>query len=418
MIVYKFGGASVKNADAVKKLARIIGQADRPLVVVVSAMGKTTNGLEAVLESSRTPGGNPNLLLTQLFEQHQTIMDVLFDQPEHRIYEVVKKLLDDAAATISMYADRDYNFLYDQVISVGEMVSTRIVSAWLEKEGIANLWTDIRNLLKTDSTYREANVDLKSSGENCRREFYKDGNSCFITQGFIGSDNAGHTTTLGREGSDYTAALLAYFLNAEQVTLWKDVEGIYNADPALFKNVQKVERLNYQEVIELTYYGAKVIHPKTIKPLYDKQIPLYVKCFDTPKKTGTTVSGHIHPGEHPPFIILLENQVLISISNKDLSFISEFNLLRLFELLHSFRVKANLMQHSAVSFSFCADTPRGQTVEELVGQLQNHFRVLYNKGLKLLTIRNYSEELINEWVLNGQILLEQRSRHTVQLVLA
>ncbi|MCB2220115.1 MAG: aspartate kinase [Bacteroidetes bacterium] len=417
MIVYKFGGASVKNADAVKNLAQIIVRAKRPLIVVISAMGKTTNGLEAILDESRKPNGNSDFLLEQLFVQHRSILDALFDKPDHPVYAFVKRLFDEAATTIKEYADRDYNFLYDRVISIGELVSTQIVSAWLAKEGIDNQWTDIRDLLKTDSNYREAIVDSEVSGENCRHYFQKNATGCYITQGFIGSDQAGHTTTLGREGSDYTAALLAYFLDAEEVILWKDVEGIYNADPAFFKEVQKVEKLDYQEVIELTYYGAKVIHPKTIKPLYDKQIPLYVKSFHAPEKSGTTVGSQGLQTERLPFIIVLENQVLISISNKDLSFISEFNLIRLFDLLHSFRVKANLMQHSAISFSFCVDTPRGQAVEELIRQLQKDFRVLYNKGLRLVTIRNYTQELINDWSENGQVLVEQRSRYTAQLVL-
>ncbi len=418
MIVYKFGGASVKNAEAVKNLAGIIRNANKPVIVVMSAMGKTTNKLESILEESRKPRGNYRKLLDALVEDHLNVLNDLFQDPLHPVFNSVNGFFEEVASAISRYSDQDYNFLYDQVIAAGELVSSRIVSAWLEHEGVQNNWLDIRTILKTDSTYREAIVDAAATSGHCEKFFQVEHSLCYITQGFIGSDPDGFTTTLGREGSDYTAALLAHFLDAERVTLWKDVEGIFNADPALFKEVQKVSALNYQEVIELTYYGAKVIHPKTIKPLYDKQIPLYVKSFNAPEASGTVVGNHAMQGPGFPFIIVLENQVLISISKKDLSFVSEINLRRLFDLLHNFRIKVNLMQHSAVSFSVCVDAPRGKAVEELVEELRKDFRVLYNAGLRLITIRNYSESMIRDLVDQDKALVEQRSRHTIQFVLA
>ncbi|HPE56313.1 MAG TPA: aspartate kinase [Bacteroidales bacterium] len=418
MIVYKFGGASVKNANAVKNLVPIIRLAQKPLVIVVSAMGKTTNRLEAILTESRKPEGDPNGLLAELMNDHLILLKTLFSDETAQVYSDVKDIFEAVSDSFNNHSGEDYNFLYDQVIACGELVSSRIVSAWMGDMGIENKWIDVRKVLKTDSTYREAIIDQTASASKSREIFDFNASTCFVTQGFIGSDEKGYTTTLGREGSDYTAALLANFLDAEAVTLWKDVDGIYNADPAIFKDVQQVSALNYEEVIELTYYGAKVIHPKTIKPLAEKNIPLFVKSFNNTSAPGTLVGRPNGNEKQLPFIIVLENQILISISKKDLSFVSEINLRHLFDLLHNFRIKVNLMQHSAVSFSVCVDEPKGRDVKDLVAQLSQEFKVLYNTGLQLITVRNYSEKLISELIDDQKVLVEQRSRHTVQFVLS
>lgn len=416
MIVYKFGGASVKNAQSVRNMAKIIGAALDPVIVVVSAMGKTTNRLEAFLDEGLKNTGKQHELLDQLKTDHFKIIEELIPDSGHPIYDEVDLFFNEAASLIQIHQEKDYNFIYDQVISLGELVSTKIVSAWLEHFGISNRWVDIRQILKTDSNYREATVNHEFSEKLCRSVFDASGTICYVTQGFIGADTKGYTTTLGREGSDYSAALLANYLNAENVTLWKDVDGIYNADPAIFSNVDKIETLSYQEVIELTYFGAKVIHPKTIKPLFDKQIPLLVKSFNKPENRGSIVGKTTKSAHQQPFIILLENQVLISISKEDLSFISELNLSFLFDLLHSFRLKANLMQHSAISFSFCVDVPKGKALEELIELLHKEFKVLYNSGLQLITVRNFNNDLIRELIGNKKVLVEQRSRQTAQFI--
>jgi aspartate kinase len=416
MIVYKFGGASVKNAQAVMKISKIIGTASQPLIVVVSAMGKTTNRLEAFLDEGLKGSGKHHEILNELKTEHIRIIKELIPDPAHPIYNEVEGFFQEAAALIQLHRNKDYNFIYDQVIPLGELISTKIVNAWLVQAGITSRWIDIREILKTDSNYREAIIDHTVSEKLCRSGFAVSDPLCFVTQGFIGSDSEGFTTTLGREGSDYSAALLANYLDSESVTLWKDVDGIYNADPAIFSNVNKIEALSYQEVIELTYYGAKVIHPKTIRPLFDKQIPLFVKSFNNPENDGSIVGKSVQSAHQQPIIIILENQVLISISKKDLSFISELNLSFLFDLLHTFRLKANLMQHSAVSFSICVDIPKGKALEELIELLQKEFKLLYNTGLKLITIRNYNIKLITELIGKKEVLVEQRSRQTAQFI--
>jgi aspartate kinase len=296
------------------------------------------------------------------------------------------------------------------------VLSTKIVSAYLNKEGINNKWVDIRRVIKTDNNYRDANVNFQESKKNSLIDFKFEDNQVFITQGFIASDPDGHTTTLGREGSDYTAALLASFLSAESVTLWKDVAGIFNADPALFSDATLLKELSYQEMIELAFYGARVIHPKTIKPLKGAGIKLHVRSFYEPEQIGTIVSKDALPMIDLPVFVIKEMQVLISISLWDLSFISEYHLSLLFSLLNKFRLKANVIQHSAVSFSVCVDTPMGKEIEELIAFLKVDFKVLYNKNLQLITIRNYTERDIQKMINGRKIYIEQRSRNTVQFV--
>lgn len=416
MIVYKFGGASVKDARGVKQLASLVAKANDQLIVVISAMGKTTNKLEAIVAATLHGNGKELDLITSLRAEHYGVLKDLFGNTSKSLFSEVGKLFDTIESNCSKYRNKGYDMLYDQVVSFGEIISTTIVSAYLNQQGVKNKWIDVRDVIITDDNYRDAQIDLEVTQKNSSAIFSFKGFNCYITQGFIASDKKENYTTLGREGSDYTAAILASNLNAEKVILWKDVQGIYNADPMLFDDAIFLDELTYQEVIELTYYGAKVIHPKTIKPLKAKQIPLYVKCFYDPRKKGTTVKETKSKKTYVPVFIVLNDQVLLSISLGDLSFISERHISRLFALLNKFKLKVNLMQNSAITFSVCIDTPKGQEISELVELLRKDFKVLYNQNLTLRTIKNYSENHIKGMIGDRKVYVEQRSRNTVQFV--
>ncbi len=416
MIVYKFGGASVKDADSVSLLQNIISKCPDDLIVVISAMGKTTNKLEGVVESASKGGKEYVDQLSSLKDYHMNISRELILDPSNPVFDKIEAVFKEIDTHVKQFREEDFNLFYDQVVSFGEILSTSIVSHYLEYKGLNNKWVDIRKVFQTDDNYRDAGIDFINTRAKCEETFTFKGCTVYLTQGFIGTGQGGKYTTLGREGSDYSAAVLANFLDAQNVILWKDVAGIFNADPARFKEVTLLEKIRYQEMIELAFYGAKVIHPKTLKPLKDKLIPLYIKSFYDPEKTGTIVGEFNDKVVKVPVIILKDNQVLVSISLKDLSFISEDHISKLFSLLDNFRLKANLIQHSAVSFSVCVDAPRGQEVEELISILRGEFKVLYNDGLNLLTIRNYTEEDILIHTANKKVLVEQRSRNMVQFV--
>ncbi len=416
MIVYKFGGASVKDARGVKQLATLVSKTNDQLIVVISAMGKTTNKLEAIVTATLQGNGKELELISSLRNEHNAILIDLFDKTAKPLFSKVERLFDAIEATCNKYRNSGYDMLYDQVVSYGEIISTTIVSAYLNEQKINNKWVDVRDVIVTDDNYRDAQVDMNVTQKNCSATFSFKDSDCYITQGFIASDIKGNSTTLGREGSDYTAALLASSLDAEKVILWKDVQGIYNADPLLFDDAIFLEELTYQEVIELTFYGAKVIHPKTIKPLKQLQIPLYVKCFYEPRSKGTTVKEFKSKKTNVPVFIVLNDQVLLSISLGDLSFISERHISRLFALLNKFKLKVNLMQNSAITFSVCIDRPKGQEISELVELLRKDFKVLYNENLTLNTIKNYTEDHIKSMIGDRTVLIEQRSRNTVQIV--
>jgi len=415
MLVFKFGGASVKDANAVRQLKNIVGNCNGNLIVVISAMGKTTNKLENILWHAFKRDGTHLPLIKKLKTYHLAIVNDLLPDNREMIDEV-NKIFASIEENCTNYQNKGYDFAYDQIVSYGEILSTKIVSTFLNQEGISNNWIDIRNVFKTDSNYREANIQLEETSENSSEKFDFNTSQIYITQGFIASDQNGNTTTLGREGSDYTAAFLGRALKAENVTLWKDVAGIYNADPAIFDDVILLKELSYQEMIELAFYGARVIHPKTLKPLKDVGIHLYVKCFYDPDKRGTIVFEDAISNTRVPVFILKDKQVLISISLRDLSFISENHISRLFSLLNKFRLKANVIQHSAVSFSVCVDTPLGKEIEDMIAILKEDFKVLYNKNLQLVTIRNYTETDIHKMISGKKIYIEQRSRNTVQFV--
>lgn len=418
MKVFKFGGASVKDASAVKNAGEILKQFDgEKLIVVISAMGKTTNGLEKVVNACYNKTGDALEILEEIKSFHEKIMNELFENNQHEVYQKVNNLFVEIEWVIED-EPRGYDFIYDQIVSFGELISTTIVSAWLNENGINNSWLDIRDCLLTDNNYREAKVDWKQSEAlfNEKISGLLKTKSIIITQGFIGNTSENFTTTLGREGSDYTAAIIAHIMNAESVTIWKDVPGVLNADPKFFNDAQKLEQLSYLDAIELAYYGASVIHPKTIKPLENKNIPLHVRSFLQPTAKGTTIGKDLQTKPLVPSFIFKTNQVLISIAAKDFSFIAEENLSSIFGTFAEIGIKLNLMQNSAISFSVCIDDDQFK-VPKLIERLKEDYRVRYNSDLQLYTIRHYYPSTIETLSAGRDILLEQRSRNTAQLVM-
>ena len=418
MQVFKFGGASVKDADGVKNVAEVLKQfPNEKLCVVISAMGKTTNALERLTKAFFYKTENAEEILEEIKQAHYTICKKLFTNPSHPIYTDLENTFVELHWSIEDEPTHSYDFEYDQIVSIGEVVSTKIVSAYLNDIGTTNKWMDARGLIQTDNTYREGKVDFELTEALVKTQIEPQliSHGIIVTQGFIGGTSENFTTTLGREGSDYTASILAYCLNATNVTIWKDVPGVLNADPKWFTKTKKIDELTYQDAIELTYYGATVIHPKTIKPLQNKQIPLFVKSFLNPMESGTVIRDGENRLNIPSYIFKV-NQVLISIQPKDFSFIAEDNLSDIFELFSKHGVKINLMQLSAISFSVCCDDD-AEKIKLLVTELQQTFKVLYNSDLELMTVRYYTPETIDLLTKNKLILLEQKSRFTVQMVM-
>lgn len=418
MQVFKFGGASVKDADGVKYVAEVLKQfPNSKICVVISAMGKTTNSLERLANAYFYKGEDAEAILEEIKNYHFDICKQLFSSSEHSIYTQLENTFVELHWAIEDEPTQGFDFEYDQIVSMGEIISTRIVSAYLNEAGVKNKWMDVRSLIQTDNTYREGKVDFELTETLVTKELipvFKT-NEIIVTQGFIGGTSENFTTTLGREGSDYTASILAYCLNANNVTIWKDVPGVLNADPKWFGKTKKIDELSYHDAIELTYYGATVIHPKTIKPLQNKNIPLHVKSFLNPKEEGTVIRDGEKRLNIPSYIFKVD-QVLLSIQPKDFSFIAEDNLSDIFELFSKHCVKINLMQLSAISFSVCCDG-EAEKIKALVEELKSQFKVLFNAGLELMTVRYYTQETIDTLTVNKVILLEQRSRFTVQMVM-
>ncbi len=418
MKVFKFGGASVNSADAVRNMAQIVQShlESDPLVVVVSAMGKTTNLLEKLVPGT-TSGEERNTLRRQLEEYHIDIAKSLIPNDGSIVNKVLDLLhnLDNTIATLQSNKEH-YNYNYDQVVSFGELISTTIIAHYLNHLGINTLWEDARQCIVTDNHHREGRVDWESTrGECWRLKDNAEGYQVLVTQGFIGATSDLKTTTLGREGSDYSAAILAYCLDAESVTIWKDVPGFLNADPKFFADTVKISQIPYNEAIELAYYGACVIHPKTVKPIQNKGIPLYIRSFITPEAEGSSIGDYRTIEPATPLYIFRNNQILLSILPRDYSFIAEDNLQVIFGILNELGIRVNLMQNSALSFSICVDN-NPQLVPILVERLKNMFRVRYNENLQLITIRYYTQKVIDRIVAGRPILLEQRSRTTEQLI--
>lgn len=417
MQVFKFGGASVKDASAVKNVAHVLQFfPGEKICVVISAMGKTTNALEQLTDAFFYKKENAELVLEEIKKFHIAICRELFQNSDHPIYTELENTFVELHWAIEDEPTHGYDFEYDQIVSMGEVISTKIVSAYLNETGLLNKWMDARGLIQTDNTYREGKVDFELTENLCKKDLTPlfDNTNIVITQGFIGGTSENFTTTLGREGSDYTASILAYCLSAKSVTIWKDVPGVLNADPKWFKNTKKIDELSYQDAIELTYYGASVIHPKTIKPLQNKGIPLLVKSFIDPKEQGTIIRENSKRLQIPSYIFKT-HQILISIQPKDFSFIAEENLSEIFEIISKHQVKINLMQLSAISFSICCDN--NAKIKTLLEDLQVQFKVLYNENSELMTIRYYNEEILHNLTQNKTVLLEQRSRYTVQMIM-
>ena len=413
MKVFKFGGASVKDAEGVKNVLRVLqNSGEREKLVVISAMGKTTNALEQVV-NQYLKTGSYNDTLQPVKEYHEEILNGLFEKNEVAVYEKLKQFFREMENFLQHNRSSMYDFVYDQVVIYGELLSTTIVSTYLEKNGIPNKWLDARSCVRTDSTYRDAQVKWDETQEQILSRVRKDELS--ITQGFIGADENNFSTTLGREGSDYSAGIFAYCLNADSVTIWKDVPGVLNADPRVFQNPKLLEQISYEEAIELAFYGASVIHPKTLQPLQRKEIPLYVRSFVNLSAEGTAVRKGQPILPKIPCFIVKKNQVLISLSSLDFSFIMEENISYIFSLFHKFQIKVDLIQNSAISFSVCVDN-KFNNLEKLINQLKATFRVTYNTGVALYTIRHFDEAAIKELEKEKKILLKQITRETVQIV--
>ena len=416
MKVFKFGGASVNSAPAVRNMANIVRQylGDDTLVVVVSAMGKTTNMLEHLV-----PGVNPSAqhpaLLQQVKDYHYTIVRDLFPDTTHPVYSSVEELFTQLEQHSSM-SPTDYNFDYSQTVCYGELISTTIISHYLNSIGLENKWVDVRDIIRTDNQYREGIVDFTTTQHNARTLLQPDSPRLIVTQGFIAGSADGHTSTLGREGSDYSASILSYCLDAESMTIWKDVPGFLNADPKYFPDTVMIEQIPYKEAIELAYYGASVIHPKTVKPIQNKDIQLHIKSFLNPDAPGSVIGPFSTIQPLTPLYIFKNNQTLLSILPKDFSFIAEDNLQTIFKALAELNIRVNLMQNTALSFSLCIDD-NPMLLTRLRDRLQEQFRLRYNQGLQLITIRYYTQEIIDRIVGTRTILLQQRTRTTAQLII-
>ena len=416
MRVFKFGGASVRDAASVKNVHSIISKyTDKPLVVVVSAMGKTTNKFENLVNAhfQKQPTAK---ILEDVREGHGAIVRELFGDEARSVLEDIDNTLVEVEWALDDPEGLDFHFQYDQIVSIGEMLSTKIISAYLKSQGLKNEWVDARDLIRTDNNYQDAKIEWDTTKQMTNRRISDALKKAdvVVTQGFIGGTSENFTTTLGREGSDFTAAILAYCLGAENVTIWKDVPGVLNADPKLFDNTVLIPEMSFFDAMELAYFGTSVIHPKTIKPLENAGIPLYVKSFLNPEKEGTIITETDTKQDTPSFISK-QNQCLISIAPKDHSFVVENHLMEIFTALGELRIKSNVMQNSAISFSVCADHD-SQKLEALKNRLSDQFEIRYNENCELITVRYFKESIIEKLTEGKNVLLEQRTRTSAQLV--
>jgi len=417
MEVYKFGGASVKSAEAVKNLVSIIQKTtNKELLIVISAMGKITDKLEKLATAYVFGQDDTHELLDEVKAYHFNILNELFPDHTQPVYDEIANTFVEIEWLLEEEANDAPDYIYDQIVSIGELLSTKIVAAYLNEQGVAATWVDARNFIKTDNSYKEGKVDWDKTATEIQKHLVPIlGKTIAVTQGFIGSTSENFTTTLGREGSDYSAAIFCSCLDATALTIWKDVPGVLNADPKWFEQTERIPQLSYHDAIELTYYGATVIHPKTIKPLQNKNIPLFVRSFIAPDGEGTEINS-THSVLPVASFIFKVNQVLISILPKDFSFIIEENLSDIFNLFHKHKVKVNTMLNSALSFSVSVDHDE-EKITNLINELSQLYKVKYNKGLELVTIRYYNQETIDRVTVNKDILLEVKSRHTCQIVM-
>ena len=417
MDVFKFGGASVKDAEGVRNIANIVRDYKKEsLLIVVSAMGKITNKLEELTHAYLSQSDDTHSIFDEIKHFHFDIIAKLFDGKNHKIYDEVANTFVEIDWLLEDEPDNNPDYIYDQIVSIGEVVSTKIIAAYLNEVGNKTLWVDARNYIQTDNTYKEGKVDWDKTQQIIQKDLSPLlSDYIIVTQGFIGNTSENYTTTLGRDGSDYSAGIFASCLNATALTIWKDVPGVLNADPKWFDETEKIDQLSYHDAIELTYYGATVIHPKTIKPLQNKNIPLFVRSFIQPEGIGTAITKDINPLPITSFIFKV-NQTLISIQPKDYSFIIEENLSAIFDLFHKHKIKINTMLNSALSFSVSVDDDPIK-LENLIKDLSTEFKVKYNKNLELVTIRYYNQQTIDRVTLNKDIFIEVKNRHTCQIVM-
>lgn len=415
MKVYKFGGASVRSAEGIKNILNIVSNEPDQLFIVVSAMGKTTNAMEVVLDNFMKADKTSSLeKLAEVEVYHRQIINELFgnsffeDKILNPVFDEIKQLIQNGVGD-------EYDRWYDWLVSFGEIISTKIVSAFLNESGVENEWLDMRELLVTDSNFREANVHMENSQIRIKAAVDFSKKRIYIGQGFIGANVKGDPTTLGREGSDYTAAVVGNLLDAENVTIWKDVPGILNADPRLFENTVLIPELTYFDAVELAFSGAQIIHPKTIKPLENKQIPLYVRPFGSPTEAGSVIKLTTEKPIDIPVLILRKNQVLVTIRPRDFSFVLEESLSKVFAVMHKHRMKISLIQSSAVSISLCVDNSRYLT--GALDELTNDFKVVYNENLELLTIRGVNDEVYEKNTKGKEILLQQKTRKNARILI-
>jgi len=414
MKIFKFGGASIKDAGGVKNIINILqSEGTENTLVVISAMGKITNAFEAVIDAYYDKTDTLSEKLGFIEDFHKTIINDLFDEND-QIYKEIDILLGELSWFLARNTSQRYNYVYDQIICFGELLSTKIVSAYLTKIGIENKWFDVRNYIKTDSNYRDAKVDWVLTKETISNKL--DASKLNITQGFIAANDTENTTTLGREGSDYTAGIFAYCLNAESVTIWKDVSGVLNADPRVFEDTTLLTQISYEEAIEMAFYGASVIHPKTLQPLERNEIPLLVRSFLNPKEAGTNVSQGAKLVPYIPCFIVKKDQILVSISALDFSFMVENNISYIFQKLHEYQLKVNVIQNSAISFSVCIDN-KFKNFESFYNALEKEFKIEVQKSVDLYTVRHFDENAIAFIEAKGTSLLTQVNKETIQIVL-
>ena len=414
MRIFKFGGASVKDAAGIKNVYDVLQKVGyEDVLLVVSAMGKTTNALELVIKNYFDKSAELNSSVQEVKKYHNQILMDLFDDEKNEVFAAVNTQFADLEYFLAHNKSPNYNFVYDQIVSYGELISTTILSHFMNFMGIKTQWLDVRNFIKTDANYRDAEVDWELTQKNITKNVKH--KTLNITQGFLGSDENNFTTTLGREGSDYTAAIFAYCLNAESVTIWKDVPGVMNADPRYFENASLLNQISYREAIELAFYGATVIHPKTLQPLQKKEIPLYVKSFINPLLKGTSVSKGADLEPYLPCFIVKRNQLMISLSSIDFSFIMEENISEIFSLFHEYKIKVNLIQNSAISFSVCVED-KFDNFKAMNAVLSKKFKVEFNENVTLYTIRHFDEKAAQTVEKNKVVLLKQVSRETMQVI--
>ncbi len=414
MRIFKFGGASVKDADGVRNILRILNhEGFKNTLIVISAMGKMTNAFEKIINSyhQKTADLKQHIEFVRTF--HLEIIENLFEDKNHQIYTEVELLFGQLSGFLIKNTSTDYNFIYDQIVGYGEMLSTKIISSYLNEHNIENKWMDVRDYIKTDTNYRDAHVNWQDTKA---RILALNTQELYITQGFLSADATDTTTTLGREGSDYTAAIFAYCLNAKSLTIWKDVEGVLSADPRYFNETQLLQEISYSEAIEMAFYGASVIHPKTLKPLENKNIPLHVRSFYTLEKKGTTVRKGNNLVPEIPCFILKEDQIFVSFSAIDFSFMVEHNISELFKKLHNYKLKVNLIQNSALSFSVCIED-KFDNFNEFLSEVALKYNINYVKDVSLYTIRHANEEAISNIEQKGEVLLKQVTKGTAQVIM-